>query len=270
VLTFDPHPSKVLRPDKAAKMLMPLDDRISQMLSLGIDVVFVKTFTPEMAQTPAEAFVPGLKEVFPLLSSLHVGANFRFGVGRSGSVDTLVEDARKAGLETHILKGRIQEGEVISSSRIRLELEAGNIEQVNELLGYPYHVSGTITPGRQIGRQIGFPTLNINWHPESRPRYGVYKAWLLTGTGTTPLPGVANYGLKPTVGHSGEPVFEVHLIDPDRIPEVGARISVALTRFLRPERVFASVEELREQIARDVQEARGIDEPNVDFNRIGL
>ena len=203
VLTFDPHPSKVLRPDTAAKMLMALDDRISQMLSLGIDIVFVKTFTPEMAQTRAEAFVPGLKDVFPLLSSLHVGANFRFGVGRSGSVDTLMEDARKAGLTAHILKGRVQGGEVISSSRIRQELEAGNIEQVNELLGYPYHVSGTITPGRQIGRQIGFPTLNINWLPESRPRYCVYKSWLLTADGSAPLPGVANYGRNPTVGYSG-------------------------------------------------------------------
>jgi len=269
VLTFNPHPSRVLHPNHATELLMSLPDRISQMLSLGLDYVFVQAFTYDYAQIDASKFISNLKETFPGLKSLHVGSNFRFGAGRSGSVDTMREYAAEAGLKVHVLERKFSGGEAISSSRIRRDLAAGEIKRVNTMLGYPYHISGEIQKGKQIGRSLGFPTLNIPWHPEANPRFGVYKAWLLGGSGSIPMSGVANYGFRPTFGGGNDPLLELHLFDPEYLPPAGSSVQVVLTDYLRPEQAFSSVGDLREQIARDVEQARAISDEKVNFNRIG-
>ena len=168
-----------------------------------------------------------------------------------------------------MLERKFSCGEAISSSRIRRDLAAGEIKNVNMMLGYPYHISGEIQKGEQIGRRLGFPTLNIPWHPEAHPRFGVYKAWLIGGPGSIPMPGVANYGFRPTFGGGNDALLELHLFDPEYLPPAGSSIQVVLTDYLRPEQAFPSVDDLREQISRDVEQARAIPDGKVNFNRIG-
>jgi riboflavin kinase / FMN adenylyltransferase len=255
VLTFDPHPSRVLHAAQATALLMPLDTRVEHMLDLGVDHVFVKTFTREYARLSAEAFVPMLCESFPALRSLHVGANFRFGAGRAGDVDVLHASAARLGIEARVLQPEHAGGLPVSSSRIRELVSAGRMSEANTLLGRPYTVSGRIVPGRQVGRQWGFPTLNLPWNPEAAPQFGVYRVLLHAGS-SAPAPGLANYGLRPTVGAGPPPLLEVHLLDPAELPPPGAFVHVSLLDFIRPEQAFPSVDALRERIREDVAIAR--------------
>jgi riboflavin kinase/FMN adenylyltransferase len=151
---------------------------------------------------------------------------------------------------------RIQyNGGPISSTRIRECLEAGNIAEANSLLGYSYFAEGEVIPGRRLGRTIGFPTLNLAWQPELQPRHGVYAVRLVNGLAGAPMPGVANYGLRPTVAEATIPLLEVHVLGECPF-HCGDRLSVEWLKFLRPECKFAGLEELRAQITRDREAAR--------------
>src|SRR5205807_1167661 len=142
------------------------------------------------------------------------------------------------------------DGEPISSTRIRGRLEAGEITAANQLLGYSYFAAGTVTPGKRLGRGLGFPTLNLPWSPGLRPRFGVYVVQVLTEKSPVPLPAVANYGLRPTVEQTTEPRLESHVLGPCPV-DAGDAITVEWLRFLRPEMKFAGLDELRVQIAKD-------------------
>lgn len=261
VLTFDPHPSKVLYPEMATKLLMPLRQRVQDMHAVGADFVFVQSFTKEYARQPAEEFLPSLVKRFPGLKSIHVGENFRFGKGRSGNVDTLRESAKAVGVDLHALERKRMDGLAISSSRIRASLMEGSIDEVNAMLGHPYAVRGRIVSGKGLGRQIDFPTLNIPWYPEVLPRFGVYQVRLRRTGSTGGRAGVANYGLRPTVGNSEDPLLEVHLLDNEDVPGEGEPVTVELIRFIRPEKTFESVEDLSKQISKDVAMVREIQSP---------
>jgi riboflavin kinase/FMN adenylyltransferase len=145
------------------------------------------------------------------------------------------------------------QGAPISSTRIRDDLEAGRLEEANLLLGYAYFAVGVVVPGRRLGRTLGFPTLNLPWQPELQPRHGVY-AVRVGDDQAPPGPGVANYGTRPTVASAGEPLLEVHALGPCPFT-AGSRLTVEWLKFLRPEQKFASVDELRAQIARDRESA---------------
>ena len=149
----------------------------------------------------------------------------------------------------------LQTSAAISSSRIRKHLAIGEVQEVNDMLGYPYQIPGPIVEGKRIGRTLGFPTLNIEWCPEGLARFGVYKATLMGDADHAAQSGVANYGLRPTISGDANPLLELHLLDPDYIPETGSVVRVALTEFLRPEQAFPSVELLRKQIALDIKQA---------------
>ncbi len=256
VLTFDPHPSRILHPEGATSLLMPLEQRIQKIFAAGIDFVFVQTFTRRYAMQKATEFVPGLQRQFPSLKSIHVGENFRFGAGRSGDVTTLRDTAAEAGVELHALKRASLDGMAISSSRIRLALVEGSMEEVTAMLGHPYLVEGEVVAGKGLGRQLDFPTLNVAWSPEVAPRFGVYQVYLRMAHSSALQPGIANYGLRPTVEQSSDPRLEVHLLDPTRVPATGDHVQVALMAFLRPEKTFSSAGELREQIRLDVGQVR--------------
>ena len=264
VLTFDPHPSRVIHPSAFTELLLPLERRIYQMHELGVDCVFVQTFTQEFGKREAEDFVPGLLKVFPNLKSLHVGENFRFGARRSGGIDTLRTTAEAAGVELHAVPRERFGGDPISSSRIRKELTNGGIKEASLMLGRPYVIEGVVTSGKRIGRELGFPTLNIPWSPEVLPQFGVYRVWLKLVGSETALKGIANYGVRPTVEGAKIPLLEVHLLESAEFPIEGERVRVALEEFLREEREFPSVAALREQISKDVDQARntpsGVDE----------
>jgi riboflavin kinase/FMN adenylyltransferase len=146
------------------------------------------------------------------------------------------------------------DGEPISSTRIRGLLEAGEVAAASAALGYTYFAEGVVVPGKRLGRTLGFPTLNLAWLPQLRPRYGVYAVRISGPKSPAPLPGVANYGLRPTVEQAGEPRLEVHVLGACPLGE-GDTVTVEWLRFLRPEMKFGGMEELSAQIGRDRSEA---------------
>ena len=249
VLPFRPHPSRLFRPDNPTRLLLDSATQAELFGRFGVDAVITHPFSREFAAIPAEEFMRWLLARQPRLAGVYVGQNWRFGAGRKGDVSLLVESGRAEGVSVFSASPVQLDGEPVTSTRIRTLLEAGEIALANTLLGYAYFASGQTVPGRQLARQIGFPTLNLPWDPELRPRFGVYK---VTVEG---IPGVANYGVRPTVERAGAPILETHLLG--SCPWVtGDALTVEWRQFIRPERKFGSVEELSAQIALDVAAAR--------------
>jgi riboflavin kinase/FMN adenylyltransferase len=179
-----------------------------------------------------------------------VGENWRFGHGRRGDINLLLAESRKHGLVV-MSSSRVNEnGEPISSTRIRACLEAGQIAEANSLLGYTYFSEGRVESGKSLGRKLGFPTLNLPWEPELRPRFGVYAVRVSGPKSERTHAAVANYGLRPTVEQSTRPRLEVHLLG-DCPFGMGDAVKVEWLRFLRPEKKFGNVEQLQAQIAAD-------------------
>lgn len=255
VLTFDPHPSRFFRPEDPVRLIMDRDRRVEALLALGVGAVVVQPFDADFAGIEAEDFLPHLRARLPNLHTVYVGENWRFGRGRRGDVALLVAEAKKLGL--HVVSApRINgDGEPISSTRIRALLAEGRVDVANVLLGTAYASEGVVSGGKRLGRAIGFPTLNLPWAPDLRPRFGVYVAAVARADGSDKLRrGVANYGLRPTVETSLEPLFEVHVLDGCPYG-TGDQLRVEWLAFLRPERRFAGLEELKAQIARDREAA---------------
>lgn len=260
VLTFDPHPSVILRPEAATRLLHPAWWRRRRLAECGVDAVVVQAFDAAFAAVEADDFPSWLRARVPLLRSVHVGANWRFGRGRVGDVDLLRLLGQRHGFGV-VATPRVEAGgEPISSSRLRELVAAGRIEEANALLGEPYDSAGVVVPGRRLGRTIGYPTLNLPWEPEVAPRFGVYAVRVLAGLDPAGdgLPAVANYGVRPTVEAAGQPQLEVHVLGPCGGLDTGSLVRVRWLRFLREERRFASVDDLRAQIARDAAAARAL------------
>ncbi len=259
VLTFHPHPSRLFRPEAPTRLLMPPEQKTRFLHELGVDLVISQPFTRAFARTTAEAFLGRLKKSLPALAAVYVGENFRFGRGRTGDVETLVRSGQREGVAVVSVARLRRNGRPISSTRIRELLEKGEVAEASRLLGYTYFCEGTVQAGRRLGRELGFPTLNLAWTPEARPAYGVYAVRLFAGDSRRGWPGVANYGVRPTVAKKVEsqPLLETHLLGAKKAPGPGEKIRVEWREFLRPERKFASVEALREQIGRDVKAAAG-------------
>lgn len=253
VLTFQPHPSVLVRPENPTRLLMPPEMKRAVLGRLGLDFIIEQEFSREFAAVDAREFVALLKRSLPTLAAVYVGENWRFGHGRTGDVGFLIQDARRQGVEVFSAPRLNHNGAPISSSRIRELLAAGAIAEANALLGYSYFAEGVVEPGRQLGRTIGFPTLNLAWVPDFRPCYGVYAVEVSAGSGRA-LPGVANYGLRPTVGTATRPRLEVHLLAETTLTH-GNKITVSWLHFLRPESKFGSMDALRTQIAVDRENA---------------
>ncbi len=256
VLTFWPHPSALFHPARRARMLMSPALKTRVLAGLGADAIIVQPFTPEFAKITAEEFLPVLRARLPQLAGIYVGENWRFGAGRRGDVRLLLAEAAKQRVTVVSVPPIHCDGAVVSSSRIRAGLEAGRIEEVNQLLGYSYFAEGEVIPGRRLAGTLGFPTLNVAWEPELPPRFGVYAVRVAGAPAPAPLPAVANYGVKPTVAAAaGAPLLEAHILG--ACPwTIGSRITVDWLKFLRPEEKFAGVDALRAQIVRDVAGAR--------------
>lgn len=250
VLTFAPHPSTLFRPEQPTRMIMDQANKARVLHRLGVDAMITQPFNREFAQVAAEAFLPWLKQRVPQLAGIYVGENFRFGRGRQGDIGLLVAEGRKYGVTVFSAPRVNFDGEPVSSTRIRALLEAGDVAAANTLLGYSYFAEGPVVPGKRLGQTIGFPTLNVAWAPDLRPKFGVYVVRVLGAKAVDALPGVANYGLRPTVEQASEPLLEAHLLV-DCPFVTGDHVTVKWLRFLRPEQKFSSVEELRAQIARD-------------------
>ena len=265
VLTFWPHPSHLFQPKQPTRLIMASAVKTRLLLRLGVETVITQPFTPDFARIEAESFLAYLKQKLPTLQTVYVGENWRFGRGRRGDVAMLIAEGKKLGLTVFDAPRVHVDGEPISSTRIRDWLESGEIAAANMALGYAYFAEGAVIPGKKLGRTIGFPTLNLAWSPQLRPRFGVYAvrvrfaSEIITGTVGNPTEtgdaGVANYGLRPTVEQTTEPLLETHMIGHCRFKE-GDNIAIEWLRFLRPEKKFASLDELKAAIARDVEVAR--------------
>lgn len=255
VLTFWPHPSALISPARRTRMIMEPAMKHRVVTRLGVQAIIEQPFGVDFSHITAREFLPWLKRKLPSLAGVYVGDNWRFGSDRAGDVAFLNKEAERLGVTVVSAPRICFNGEPISSTRIRESLRSGHIEQANQMLGYTYFSEGETQPGRRLGRTIGFPTLNLPWQPELEPMLGVYAVRVSSRNKREGMPGVANYGLRPTVDASGHPLLEVHLLTECPF-QCGDWISVEWVKFLRAEARFANLEELKAQISRDCDAAR--------------
>lgn len=254
VVTFDPHPAKVLRPGKAPHLLTATQHKIALIRDLGVEHLLVVTFDRAFADTPPEDFVRQLVQHAKPLRQICVGHEWAFGKNRAGNLTLLQALGAEHHFEVIGIKPVAVNGTVVSSTAIRQAVERGDLARAAEMLGREYTILGTVKRGAQLGRQLGFPTANLSAHSEQFPPNGVYIAEArLDGAR---LRGVANLGYRPTVtGAKPERLLELHFFDLQR-DIYGEDVEVRFGRYLRPERKFANVDELAAQIARDVALAK--------------
>lgn len=246
LLTFDPHPAVVLGKAQKETLLTSVDDREKLVRDHGIDHLFVLPFTHEVAHLDPLVFLNTI--LIPLqVVGVVCGEDFRFGDRGKGSISTLKEDGR---FVVRVVPPVYEGGEKISSTRILNLIRLGNVQQAAALMGHPYQVRGVVIPGRAIGRTIGFPTANIRLGYHYRmPKEGVYFGRIYVRE--TWYHAVMNYGVRPSVDDSLTPLLEVHVLNFSG-ELVGEQVRVTIEQFARPEMKFASLEELKAQIARDV------------------
>jgi riboflavin kinase/FMN adenylyltransferase len=253
VVTFDPHPVKVLRPDNAPHLLTATQHKIALIRDLGVAHLLVLHFDKAFAATSPENFVQQLVDGSKPLREICVGHEWSFGKGRAGNLALLKKLGQIHGFNVIGVEAVKVNGEVVSSTAIRQAIEAGDLVKATQMLGREYTILGTVVRGEQLGRKLGFPTANLSAHSEQFPPNGVYVTEARIGGAL--YRGVANLGFRPTVAAKPERLLELHLFDLDR--EIyGEEMEVRFLRYLRPEQKFADVEALKKQIATDVRQAR--------------
>ena len=250
-MTFDPHPPRVVRPDKAPALLMTKAQRLEALHRAGIICVAVVRFTPELSHWDPETFVRTVLSDWLRVSEVWVGANFLFGQGRSGNFSTLRTLGQRYGFRADKIDPVRYKDFVVSSTRIRRLVSEARVDEAGALLGHPYYIDGTIVEGRRRGREIGFPTANLKTENELVPPYGVY-ATTLTVDGHV-HPGLTNIGLRPTFGET-EPTVETHLLG-YKGDLYGKRVRLGFVLRLRDERRFEDVDALRTQLEADQRRA---------------
>ncbi len=256
VVTFDPHPLRVLRPDAAPRLLTSTRHKFQFFAGLGATHCLALPFDTKFAATAPETFITELAEAARPLREVCVGFNWTFGRGGAGNLDLLTRLGERHGFAVVGLPSVVVDGQTVSSTLIRQAVETGDLAQAARFLGREFAILGTVVAGRQLGRQLGFPTANLAAHNEQFPPNGVYAVeaeWRRQR-----YPGVVNLGFRPTVAEpGGERLLELHLFDFEQ--EIyGEDLEVRFRAFLRPERKFAGVEELRAQIAHDAEQARTV------------
>jgi riboflavin kinase/FMN adenylyltransferase len=256
VLTFDPHPVRILCRERAPLQITTLEHKQHILGKVGIECLLVVRFDQQRASQEAEEFVREIAAACQL-GCVAVGVGFRFGKDREGDLALLRDLGGELGFEVcGIDPVRDCGGQVISSTRVRAALDAGDIDCVTGLLGRDYSLFGEVEEGRRMGRQMGFPTANISLQNEQLPSFGVYAVGVdLEGEYIT---GVANLGRRPTLNETqAEVLLEVHLFNFDR-DIYGRRLEVFFKSRIRDERRFDSIESLREQIGRDIAVAQSL------------
>jgi riboflavin kinase / FMN adenylyltransferase len=254
VVTFDPHPEKVLRPNDAPHLLTATQHKIALIRNLGVAHLLIIKFDMQFAATPPEDFVKQLVAHSKPLREICVGHEWSFGKDRRGNLDLLKKLGGQFDFNVVGIPPVKVNGAVVSSTAIRRTIESGDFTKAVEMLGREYTILGTVVRGDNLGKKIGFPTANLSAHSEQFPPNGVYlaDAWV----GGTLHHGVVNLGVRPTMSSGkSERVLEIHLLDFNR-DIYGEDIEVRFVRYLRPEKKFESVEALVHQIDLDVRKAR--------------
>ena len=256
VLTFDPHPTRLLNPQAPKFLLMSSDFKWDVLKSLGLDCMLVKEFSKNFSQIKSEDFLPYLKKHLPTLKAVYVGESFCFGKGRAGALDQLLSLGKSLSVDIFSAPTVHYNQTPISSTVIRDFLEQGAIEHVNLQLGYIYFTLAKIITGRKVGSSIGVPTANLLWEPELKPRFGVYVVRVRLEPEGSWVKGVANYGLRPTFELPDKrPLLEVHSLEPVNW-RAGQYLRVHWEHFIRGEQKFSSKEVLKKQIQKDIQSAK--------------
>ncbi len=251
VLTFEPHPFRVIAPSKApAALLETLGHKARVVAELGVGLFIPLHFDLALAQMEAGEFITRLTAA--PVRTIAAGEDWRFGHNRGGDVNFLTEQASLRGFHLDAVPPVMHDGERISSTRIRQAIRDGNLTAAEQMLRRPYTVTGTVIEGRKLGRTIGFPTANLAIGAVQLPPDGVWS--VRVGVDGGELPGVANLGLRPTIG-DGHRLLEIHLFD-FAGDLYGKELEVRFCDHLRAEKKFPSMEELRQQIAQDAAKAR--------------
>jgi riboflavin kinase/FMN adenylyltransferase len=253
VMTFDPHPPRVVRPDKAPPLLMTTAQRLEAIEAAGVQGTAIVRFTHELSQWDPETFVRTVLVDWLHVSEVWVGANFLFGRDRAGTFTLLRALGARYGFNAEKIDPVRYKDFVVSSTRVRRLITEARVDEAGALLGHQYFIDGTIVHGDHRGRTIGFPTANVQTANELLPPHGVYAT-------TASIDGVAyrsvtNIGVRPTVDDSGRVSIETHIFDLDR-DLYGSSIRVGFVQRLRDERAFESLDALKAQIASDCGRAR--------------
>jgi riboflavin kinase/FMN adenylyltransferase len=253
VMTFDPHPPRVVRPDKAPPLLMTKAQRLDALDRAGVEGVAVVRFTEALSRWDPETFVRTVLVEWLHVAEVWVGANFLFGHDRAGNFSLLRTLGARYGFRAEKIDPVRYKDFVVSSTRIRRLISEGRVDEAGALLGHPYTIEGSVVEGDRRGRQIGFPTANLATANELLPPNGVYATTVrLDGV---IYPAVTNVGVRPTFGGASGPVVEAHLLDVDR-DLYGRSLHLGFIQRVRDERRFDGVDLLKAQIGADVQKAR--------------
>ena len=250
-MTFDPHPPRVVRPDKAPPLLMTKTQRLEALHRAGIACVAVVRFTHELSEWDPDTFVRTVLAEWLRVSEVWVGANFLFGHGRSGNFSLLRTLGQRYGFRADKIDPVRYKDFVVSSTRIRRLVSEARMDEAGALLGHPYYVDGTIVEGRKRGKTIGYPTANMVTDNELIPPHGVY-ATTTTIDGVVHA-GLTNIGVRPTFNET-ETTIETHLLRYSG-DLYGRRVRLSFVQRLRDERRFDSVDALRAQIEADERRA---------------
>ncbi|CAG4885359.1 bifunctional riboflavin kinase and FAD synthetase [Georgfuchsia toluolica] len=254
VLTFEPHPREFFTPDQAPARLTGMREKLALLQAAGVDHTFVLRFGRQLAaQTPQEFIDRVLVQGFGV-QHLIIGDDFCFGRKRAGNLATLQAAGAAQGFTVDAMHTVEVDGIRVSSSAVREALFAGNLELAARLLGRTYNVAGRVIHGDKIGRKLGFPTANIQFRRKRIPLDGVF-AVTVEGLQERPLQGAASIGVRPTLGYGLKPVLEVHLLD-FSAEIYRQHVSVNFVHKLRDQKKYDSVDALKEQIARDVDDTR--------------
>ena len=261
VMTFDPHPPRVVRPDKAPPLIMTKAQRLEAIAAAGIQGTAVVRFTHELSQWDPETFVRTVLVDWLHVAEVWVGANFLFGRDRAGNFSLLRALGARYGFRAEKIDPVRYREFVVSSTRIRRLIGEGRVDEAGALLGHPYYVDGTVVEGARRGRELGCPTANLEVVNELVPPNGVYATTVQLDS--VIHPSITNIGVRPTFGDTARPVVETHVLGFEG-DLYGALVRLGFVQRLRDERAFESVEQLRAQIDADRQRARSL------FERMSL
>ena len=252
VIIFEPQPIEFFAPDKAPKRLARFREKIAYLKAQHIDYLLCLHFDAELAGLEAEAFVQ--RVLIDSLNTRHlvIGDDFHFGRNRQGNFEFLREHSERFGFTVDATETLISGGERVSSTRIRECIQRGDFDGAAALLGRPYSLSGRIAHGQKLGRQLGYPTINIKMGDKTLIVKGIF-AVQVKGIDNQPLRGVASIGTRPTV-NGVDTILEVYILDFDR-DVYGYRVEVEFLHKIRDEEKFASLEELTAHIAQDTEKA---------------
>jgi len=255
IMTFDPHPVKLLRPRRAPRLLSNLNQRLELIKRTGIEIALVVPFTHRLARMTAEDFVKDVLVERLGTEEVYIGANFRFGADRGGDVALLERMGGELGFKAAASPIVEVDGGVVSSTRVRQAVSDGRVEEAATMLGRHVFIDGCVLEGKRLGRKLGFPTLNLEVKNEIEPACGVYVTAVHIPSFGRTFASVTNVGTRPTVYENSVLTIETHLLD--FMADV-YRESVRLyfVKRLRSEVSFPSTVQLMAQIQRDVEASR--------------